>query len=172
MSNIEIPEKSRWSVQFLTTEYLVDGFVDGNKEKNILDLNAVNFSQVLLNGVSYQPTGLLSAPQPAKFPWAVLFSNEIIAMIPNDQASMAFALKANSNIANPLAMEVTAGQYVMRGSFMFSIPFEVEAPRYQPAMIGKDVQVDSVLPHTQWTGFKAPYMIFTNKYIHTLAPLT
>ncbi len=172
MSNVEIPEKSRWSVQFLTTEYLVDGFVDGNKEKNILDLNAVNFSQVLLNGVSYQSTGLLSAPQPAKFPWAVLFSNEIIAIIPNDQASMAFALKANSNLANPLAMEVTAGHYVIRGTFLFSMPFDVEAPRYQTAMFGREIQVDCVIPHGQWAGFKVPYMIFTNKYVNTLAPLT
>ena len=83
MSNYEIPEKSRWSLQLLTTDYLVEGFVDGDKDKNSLNFQPLEreWKYYFLTKASYHSTGILSIPAKSDMEWIAFYDHELIAVI-------------------------------------------------------------------------------------------
>lgn len=170
MPNYEIPEKSRWSIRFLTNEYLIEGFIDKEKGKYILDATQEPGDATLVNAVTYRPTGILSVPAKSALPWATIFLQSVIAVIPNDEASLAFAKSHHSKSRIEVATEGLVGPYFIRGTLL-----KERVEEYGVSFDGMaiDAEISNLNTNAQLTSFKVPFLRFIggNPYPHLSVPL-
>jgi hypothetical protein len=61
-------------VQVLTLDYLIDGYIDGDRDKNIFRLADGGIYDLPLASVQFQPADNLSAPIHAAAPWTLVNS--------------------------------------------------------------------------------------------------
>ena len=123
--------KAPWSIQILTMEYLVDavlqpeyyalGGVDffeqlangAGDENELADVQALRFSEAHL-----QPAGNLATPDRTFADWELPLFEQVVAIVPRDEASLQAAQKAYSDYENPLNAVLYAGPYLIRANIL------------------------------------------------------
>jgi len=166
--------KLPWAIQVLTTEYMIDGSVQPDEYSGIFQpLNYRGGPAPLQlktwKTVQIQPTGNLTMPVPSFSAWTLGCAANVVAIIPNDDASRQDALKAFKDWKYPIKATIFAGPYCIRGTVMapkangFQLP---DAPGTLtwtnwggggfPIM---DAEVDSLLPGAKLTGLRVPWLL-------------
>src|ERR1700690_3852889 len=103
------PQKNSWLLQVLTTDYLIDGYMDGDRYKTIFRLSDRQVLDLPLASVQFQPAGNLIAPMHVVVPWTLVNSESLVAIIPRDPASTACAMQNNSFFKQSFQGEVYIG---------------------------------------------------------------
>ncbi len=114
MFTLETP-KVRWAVQILTVDYLIDGYIDGERDKYSFRLVDHDVSATPVISARFQPTGNLAAPAAPAVPLVVVYGDRLVALIPRDEAGTASAKQANAAFKYFIPAEVYVGPYVIRG---------------------------------------------------------
>jgi hypothetical protein len=152
----------------------VEGFIDGDKDKNSLNFQPLEreWKYYFLTKASHRSTGILSIPAKSDMEWIAFYEHELIAVIPHDEASLAYSTKHNFAYNASFTMEVFVANYSIRGTFLTNfLDKDIRKFYSSQIMIGKDVEVNNLLPHAQLTGFKAPHLILLGNRYHIATPL-
>jgi hypothetical protein len=165
--------KPLWRLQLLTGEYLVEGSFNPEESKvgsadifemsceNILDGGGIEaFHRMSLSDVSVRPTGLLSLPEQSYPEWSTAIFDEVIAVIPRDEASLRAAQKAFREYRYPLQVEIYAGPYRLRGKILS----DSSIPRRSPFLMNQIVplvgaEIDNLLPGANLHGLQAGWLL-------------
>ena len=163
------PALTRWAIQVLTSEYLVDGMLDSQDGANAAFLHAeagsAPFAALELTQAALQPAGALAiAPGPAaKF--SLPYSSAVVAVIPRDAAGSAYALKHNSGSRHPIPANVYADPYLLRGTIL-SPDKELSILAGYLSFAMQSVVIDSLEPGARLHGLEAPYVIVRTLALH------
>ncbi|MGE5265055.1 MAG: hypothetical protein ACM3S0_16870 [Acidobacteriota bacterium] len=156
-------------VQFLLTDYLVDGFflipeVINDKGSDFWDVREKMFGGMWLKSVTFLPTGNFAVPVQEVSKEFYVSGNTLVALIPRDPASIALALDRNSAWKYPAPAEVYAGPYRIGGNIMRkgkdSGVFDWET------YLIRDAEITSVLPDSKWKGLQAPCVFVCGTHKH------
>jgi len=71
-----------------------------------------------LVNVRFQATGNLLGPAPDSAPWTIVYGEQLVALIPCDEASLASAMQINNGFKVATRAEVFVGSYVIRGTVL------------------------------------------------------
>ncbi len=164
------PQKSSWLLQVLTTDYLIDGYMDGDRDKTIFRLADRRVLDLPLASVQFQPAGNLIAPMHVVVPWTLVNSESLIAIIPRDAASMACAMQNNGIFNQSFQGEVYIGPYVLRGKIL-TIDNSVRILAMYAAFPMQDVEINCLLPGSKLVGLKAPYLMVLTHHRQLLVPV-
>ena len=164
------PLKIAWSVQVLTLDYLMDGSMDGGRNKNNLRLVDRVVLDLPLANVSFQPAGNLTAVPRAGAAWTMVFADSLVAIIPRDAASLAAAMQNNAFFNKSFLGEVYVGPYVLRGTVLTSDNSVQVMPMY-PAFPMQAVTIDCLLPGSKVAGVTAPYALVLSRHKQLVVPL-
>jgi len=164
------PQKSSWLVQVLTLDYLIDGYMDGEMDKNIFRLADKSIPDLRLASVQFQPAGNLVAPLHAVVPWTLVNSESLVAIIPRDAASTTCAMQNNAFFKHPFQGEVYIGPYVLRGKVLAFADTVRILPMY-PAFPMQDVEINCLLPGSKLLGLRAPYLAVMSHRRQLLVPI-
>jgi hypothetical protein len=171
MFQLDPPPKTAWAAQFLTFDYLIEGYFDGNKEDYILHVGASEIQGLQLYSARFRPSGNLVAPARPNVPSALIFGVQLIAIIPRDEPSTAAARKKNSDLKYPVPAEAYIGPYLFRGTLLCPNK-NVNSVAIYHGFTMQDAQIDCLLPGAQLVGLTAPYVVIrNNKYRQVILPL-
>lgn len=173
-SDKQPPAKIRWAIQILTTEYLIDGYMDEAREglKNwdwffSEDVFAVD----PLTSVQVQPTGHLAAPLQSFSIWHMAWRTTVVAVIPRDEAGLQVVRKASSKYTHSFPVVLYAGPYIMRGALMGeSADLELELQGGAASLILTDVTVECQVPGTKLAALTAPWLFVNIRWVHGFSP--
>jgi hypothetical protein len=112
------PSRIPWHVQALTLDYLLDGYIDGSHDKTYFRAMANVLYNIGLGNVHFQATSGLTAPQQNSAPWAMVYGEQMVALIPCDEASLAGAIQSNGDFKIATRAVVYVGSYVIRGTLL------------------------------------------------------
>jgi hypothetical protein len=171
-----------WAIQVLTTEYLIDGtvqpgsYMSGNsnvfehlaKDDSWLQQGGVSFTAMTWTGVHVQPTGNLGMPVQTYSVWQLMSYDNVVAFIPNDDASKEAFQDAFKNYKHPLSADVFSGPYRIRGAFLSQ-----SANRLTPQLATEnslfplqDARIESLLPGASLTGMQAQWLLLNAFLLH------
>ena len=163
------PPKIPWHVQALTLDYLVDGTIDGNRDKAYFRAMDNALYNIGLVNAFFQSAGSLPAQAPEAAPWALVYGEQLVALIPADEASLAGAMQLNNGYKIATPAKVFAGSYVIHGTLL---SYDTNASVFQSfrCFPMQDVQITSRLPGAQWSGLKAPYLVVMSQHKQLIVP--
>jgi hypothetical protein len=174
MFDVPSVSKSPWAVQLLTFDYLIDGYIDGDREHYNLTLvylvkgGAVNMH---LTSVRFQPTRNSALPTPPPAPWALVYGDGLVAVIPRDEAGTTFVTKKNADLFKvAVPAEVYVGPYVLRGKVL-SPDKELTVFESYRRFAMQDAEISCLLPGALLTGLQAPYVLVVADHKQLLTPL-
>jgi len=164
------PQKTSWLVQVLTLHYLIDGYLDGERDKSIFRLLDKEGVDLPLASVQFQPAGNLAAPMHAVVPWTMVFGQNQVALIPRDAAAVAYAVQnIPAYLKQSFQAEVYAGPYVIRGKLLCS-DSSVRVMPTQSIFPMLDVEVTCLLAGSK-LALKAPYLMVLAAHKELIAPV-
>lgn len=146
-----------WTVQLLTTEFLLTGYLDAERYRYLFSLFS-DFEECYLRNARVEPTGRLKAAPRQLVSWVTVYWDNMVALIPRDEPSTEFALKNNDIFKIPFPGEVYSGPYRLRGTILSPGKFAREFSTYS-FLTMRDVTVESLEPGAQWSGLTAPYLL-------------
>ena len=157
------PPKIPWHVQALTLDYLVDGYIDGSHDKAYFRAMDNALYNIGLTNVHFQATGSLPVPVRDSAPWAMLYGEQLVALIPCDEASLANAVQLNNGDKVATPAEVYVGSYIIRGTVL---SYDANGSVFQSfrSFPVQDAEVICRLPGAQWTGLKTPYLVVMSQH--------
>ena len=166
MSPSPAPVQFPSNVQLLTSDYLIDGTIDGSKG-NCLDLLGGHYSDIRVSSARLQATGRLSRPAGAASASAVAHGESLVAVIPRDDANRSFAATHNAMWKHPLVATLYVGPVVIRGTMLSAdpIPLIIQSLQKFPVL---DVEIDCLLPGSPLTGLKPPCAVIVGQHKHAL----
>ena len=162
-------QKSSWLVQVLTLDYLIDGYMDADRDKSIFRLVNKEVLDLPLASVQFQPAGNLTAPMHPVVPWTLVYGEQMVAIIPRDPASTACAMQNNSFFNQSFQAEVYIGSFVLRGRVLCSDRSVRVFPMY-PAFPMQDVEITCLLPGSK-LAVKAPYLVVMGSHKQLVVPV-
>lgn len=169
MFDLGSPPTSRWSVQLLTTEYLVSGTIDAARERVAFNLLGGDLRALRVYEPQIMPAGDLVVPQRAAVPWALVYGNQLVAVIPRDQDCLNFALKSTSAFKHPIAADVFAGPYVFSGTLM-SPDQDLRVFEGYAAFVMQNVIIDCLVAGTKLPRVQAPYVMVVGNHKGFVVP--
>jgi hypothetical protein len=110
--------KTHRAVEVLTVDYLNAGAVGADDGKFLFQVVGGVLGDFLIFSAHLQPRGDLAAPTDLAAPWALVYADSPVALIPRGQASLGYALKANSGWRHAVPAEVYVGPYRFSGSVL------------------------------------------------------
>ena len=118
---------------------------------------------------STTPPGGRPAEAPEAAPWALVYGEQLVALIPADEASLAGAMQLNNGYKIATPAKVFAGSYVIHGTLL---SYDTNASVFQNfrCFPMQDVQITSRLPGAQWSGLKAPYLAVMSQHKQLIVP--
>ena len=165
--------KPLWRLQLLSGEYLVEGSFNPDEYKvgsadifemsceNVLDGGGIEaFHRLGLTDVSLKPSGVLNLPE-QRFPeWSTALFDQVIAVIPRDEASLQAAQKAFREYRYPLPVELYAGSYRLRGKLLS----DSSIPKRSPFLMNQvaplaEAEIDNLLPGASLLGLRAEWLL-------------
>jgi hypothetical protein len=161
-------QKSSWLVQVITLDYLIDGYMDGDRDKYIFRLYDGKVLDLPLASVQFQPAGNLTGGMHTVVPWTMVHSESMVAVIPRDAASLACAMQNNAFYNQSFQGEVYIGPYLLRGKVLVPNDSIRTLPMY-PAFPMQDVEINCLLPGSKLVGLKAPYAAVLTHHRQLLA---
>ena len=161
--------KAPWSVQLLTTEYLVDGHLDGDDPDGPWFLHVqpkeMAMATLTLTQASFQPTGGQNIVPTQAAKWVLPSTAQFVAVIPRDEGSRAYCNNRNSSSKHPFPAVVFVGPYAMRGTIM-SPDADLDILAGYETFAMQDVVIDNLAPGSQLKGQAAPYVIVRTLLMH------
>jgi hypothetical protein len=156
-------------VQALTLDYLVDGFIDGSQDKAYFRVMDNVLYNIGLVNVHFQATGNLPTPNPDYAPLTIVYGEQLVALIPGDEASLASAMQSNNALKFSTRAQVFAGSYVIRGTVLC---YDTNGRVFQSyrGFPVQDAEISCRLPGAQWSGLKAPYLVVLNQHKQLVVP--
>jgi len=160
-----------WHVQILTLDYLVEGIFDQDHDQDdsIQSFQAPgddkqNIKQLI--SARFQPTHNLALPAGSADAWYVYGDHVVVAVIPRDEASTAFAVK-NSKFKSTFLADIYLGAYVIHGTVLSPIPEEygLNALREYSNFAVKDAQVECHFPGANLPVLSAPFMLVGTHHV-------
>jgi hypothetical protein len=170
------PPPAPWALQFVTTDYLVAGSVQPKDyaysgtnlfAEAAVTLGVAAFKFLALENVRWQPAGgLASAPE--TLPQLNLgFCDNLIAIIPDDAASLAMAQQAFKEYRQPQAGVFYVGPYLIAGTYLgnpdaLSYPF-VNEKSVRPLV---DAEISCRLPGSTLQNWRVPWLLLNGRQLH------
>ena len=163
------PPKIPWHVQALTLDYLVDGYIDSSHDKAYFRAMDNALYNIGLANVHFQATGSLPGPARDSAPWTLVYGEQLVALVPCDEASLVNAVQLNNGYKVATQAEVYAGSYVIRGTVL---SYDANGSVFQSfrSFPVQDAEVICRLPGAQWTGLKAPYLVVMSQHKQLVLP--
>ena len=164
-----LPLKIPWHVQALTLDYLVDGYIDGSQDKAYFRVMDNVLYNIGLVNVRFQATGGLPGPLPDSAQLTFVYGEQLVALIPSDEASLASALQSNNGFTVATLVEVYVGSYVIRGTLL---SYDANGRVFQSyrGFPVQDAEISCRLPGAQWDGLKAPYLVVLSQHKQLVVP--
>ena len=163
------PPKTPWLVQVLTLHYLIDGYLDSERDKSILRLMDHQAVDLPLASVQFQPAGNLTADMHAVIPWTLISGENQVAILPRDPAAIAYAMQnIPVYLKQSFQAEVYSGPYVIRGRLLCS-DSTVRVLPTNPIFPMLDVEVTCLLPGSKMA-LKAPYLMVLPTHKELIVP--
>lgn len=153
-----------YTLQALTTEYLIEGSVPGNKALFFFRTDVATGSPLKLDSVKIFATQAPGIP-PLAAPQYVVLGNATVAFIPHMQFDMLPQSGAWKEYKHPLAGTFFAGPYVIKGRMMMLT--ESANEHGHPFF---DVTITSRNPGTGWSGLYAPFALVNTAWLHGCIP--
>jgi hypothetical protein len=142
------------AVQILTTDYLIDGYLE--------DLSTWPFEGALLTSVRFEPAGTLMPSASSAANWCVLEGSQVVAAIPRDEASQAYTRKMYRDDKYPVPAEIYVGAYLIQGMILQSDE-EIELPvlmdSFDEYVLVQDAVIDCLLPGARLKRLSAPLVV-------------
>jgi hypothetical protein len=156
-------------VQALTLDYLVDGYMDGSQDKAYFRVMDNVLYNIGLVNVHIQATGSLPAPDPDSTPLAIVYGEQLVALIPGDEASLVSAMQSNSPLKFLTRAEIFVGNYLIRGTVLC---YDTNGRVFQSyrGFPVQDAEISSRLPGAEWSGLKAPYLVVLSQHKQLVVP--
>lgn len=151
-----------WAVKVLTTDYLVEGEMDGNYPGNKYFLWGQQTSKpagaVTLTKVKFQPVAGTEAPSSATATWMVTFNPTLVAVIGNDETTIALLLEHAGK--TPVPVELRLGPFALRGTLLLPVPSERIADVLGSfGFVMQNVEIDCVAAGSRLRGLKAQALL-------------
>ena len=161
--------KALWSVQYLTTDYLVEGHMDGEDPTSPWFLQVQSgdlaMATLTLTEASYQPTAGQSILPAQAAKWVVPSTALYVGVIPRDEGSLAYCAKRNSGSKHPIPAVVFVGPYALSGTVMSpNNDLDILAGYMTFAM--QNVTIDCLAPGARLKGLAAPYIVVRSLLLH------
>ncbi len=163
--------KKNWAVDVLTTDYLISGYLDGDRNALAFQLMGGDFSSLILTNAKLTPTGADAAPDSLSAPWVVAYGDTLVAVIPRDPASLQYAMARNGDWKHPQPAEIHAGHYLVRGTILSPANDVRTFAAYTTGFIVQQAAITSLLPGARFAGLSAPYVMFVGRHKHFVRPL-
>ena len=167
MFDLEAPPTMSWAVQILTVDYLIEGTIDGSRERPAFNLIAGDARSIRVDRPQVTSTGRLDVPARPAVPWALVYGNELVAIIPRDQASLNYALRANESFKVPIPGEIYAGPYVFSGMIM-SPDRKLRILEGYAAVVVQNATIDCLTSGTSMSRLQTPYVMVLGNHKHFL----
>jgi len=166
------PARAPWSVQLLTTDYLISGHLDGDSTGATflhVQKEKLAWAMLTLTDAQCEATAGLAAP-PALVPeWVLTNMAQFVALLPRDEGSLAYCAKKNNSSNHPFAAEVYVGPYVLRGTLL-STDTSLDFLADYATFVMQTVVIDSLAPGARLRGLAAPYVIVRSLLLHGIVP--
>jgi len=165
--------KAPWSVQLLTTDYLVDGHLDSEDSSSgwFLQVQPHELAMATLNltDASFQPTAAqnLLPAQAAK--WVLPSTALFVALIPRDEGSRAYCAQHNGSSKHPIPAVVFTSTYALRGTVLCPDSY-LDILSVFATFAMQDVTIDCLAPGARLKGLTAPYVIVRTLLVHGILP--
>ena len=161
--------KAPWSVQLLTTEYLVDGHLDGDDPTApwFLHVQAEDLAMatLTLTGASFQPTAAQNMAPTQAAKWVLPSTAQFVATIPRDEGSLAYCADRNSGSKHPIPAVVFSGPYAFSGTVM-SPGNDLDILSGYLTFAMQNVTIDCLAPGAKLKGLTAPYVVLRTLLVH------
>ena len=161
--------KALWSVQLLTTDYLVDGHMDGEDPTGpwFLRVQAgeMSMATLTLTEASIQPTAGQNIQPTQAAKWILPSTALFVAVIPRDEASTAYSIGRNGSSKHPFPGVVFVGPYAIRGTIM-SPNSDLDILSGYLSFAMQDTVIDCLAPGARLKGLAAPYVIVRALLLH------
>ena len=162
-----------WSVQVLTTEFLVDGHLDGDDPTGpwFLQVQASDLAMatLTLTDASFQPTAAQNILPTQAAKWVLPSTAQFVATLPRDEGSLAYCADRNSNSKHPIPAVVFSGPYVFSGTVMSPDKYLDILSGY-PTFAMQNVTIDCLAPGARLKGLAAPYAVLRTLLVHGIVP--
>jgi len=177
-------DQAPWSIQILTTQHLIEGSFYADKNKvdgdDIFAQSAAEgkddsedgrileaFEGMRLMEARIQPTGNLTT-QVQNFPGLELPTfDQVVAIIPADQASLRSAQKAYKNYRYPLDAVIYAGHYLLRAKLLSDHVDASCSPFANTWLVPlMNVMVDCQVQGARLISFQVPWLLLNASLVH------
>jgi len=162
-----------WRLQLLTNEYLIEGSINPEESRvgssdifemsceNVLDGGGIEaFHRLSFTDVSVRATGALNLPEQHYPEWGTAVFNDVIAVIPRDEASLQAAQKAFREYRYPLQVEIFAGPYRLRGKLLSDSTIPRRSPFLENQIVPLvEAEIDNLLPGASLHDLQADWLL-------------
>ncbi len=164
------PSEKPWAIQVLTTEYVVDGYIQPEedifrwaRQYGLTDA----FECAPLTSVQILPAGQLNTPPQSFTTWEFSYCTTIVMIIPGDEASRKAAPRDYRDYRHPFRAVIYAGPYVIRATVLSDSEetgmLFVDHKGFIPL---RDAEIDCQLPGSRLTGLKVPWLVLNGGLLH------
>ena len=165
-----------WSLQFLTTDYLISGTASP-KDYKIGDQTvffdacqnqgAEAFQLMVMGPAELEPTGSLAVGHETLPQWTLGLCDTLIAVIPNDDTSRQASQHDFKDYRQSLLAAFYVGPYLIQGQYLAdpadgSVLFREEKSLRPIA----DAQIDGLLPGSKLKGWRVPWLLLNGRLLH------
>lgn len=162
--------KSYWAIQVLTLDYLITGYMDADRDKTSFRMAGHDAGSLAVLSAQLQPSGNLDVPVRAPIPWVLVYGDEMVALIPRDEAGNNAAIQTNGSYFKiPIPAEVFVGHYRIRGKVMASDP-SLRVFTINMGFPVQDAEIDCLLPGAPLKGLKVPYLLVMSRQKQLVVP--
>ncbi len=176
--------KAPRSIQILTRDYLIDatwdaesynsGGVDFFEQLMGLAADAEEMDEALalrFSEARLQPAGNLTTPAGTFADWELPYFDQVVAIVPRDEAGLQAAQKAFGDFANPRNAILYAGPYLIRANLLSDDEDQSASPFATAQVVPlTDAVIDCQLPGSKLTGFHVPWLLLNGATLHGWAP--
>ena len=151
-------------LQVLTTEYLIEGTIDGNARIYFPQSQALGCIPLHLTSVQIQPTRLVDTPTQTYTQFEV-WGNSAVALIPRVEVTQMAQYEGWRIPKIPLRGLFYFGSYLVQGTLMRGRDdsFESEVPMF-------DVTITNQAPGAHWGELRAPFALMNIHWLHGYEP--
>lgn len=161
--------KLPWSVQLLTTEFLVDGHTDGDDPTGpwFLQVQAgeLAMATLTLTDASFQPTAAQNMAPTQAAKWVLPSTAQFVATLPRDEGSLAYCAKTNGNSKHPIPAVVFSASYALSGTIMCPDK-DLDILSGYGTFAMQNVTIDCLAPGARLKGLTAPYVVLMTRLVH------
>ena len=152
------------AVQVLTLDYLIDGYTDVEEAWAFFENLSRSTSPTTilsLSSVRLHSTGSLAELTPAPSTWQMPYEAALVAVLPRDEASLAYATKKNAGLRYAFPAVVSVGPYAIRGKLLSSQADirDLTFLYVYRSLVLREAEINCLKPGSQLTGLQAPLAI-------------